>query len=74
MKNQTKQKACNDENEFDRSALTKQNKLINHDGEDSNTAKSKLGKTEKEILFDLVGELSIPINSFNTIPSVFKRN
>lgn len=74
MKNQTKQKASNDENEFDRSALTKQYKLINHDGEDSSTPKIKLGKTKEEILFALVGELSIPINSFNIILSPLKQN
>ena len=71
MKNQAKQKAANDDNELGNRlsspALTLQNELFYQVGEDSFTSQFNLGKTEEQILIDIVGKLTIPGNSLNTI-------
>jgi len=78
MKNQAKRKAASDENELGNtiniSAWAMQNERFNYLGEDTFPLEIKLGKTEEEILFDLVGKLSIPMNSLNAIPFLFKQS
>ena len=78
MKNQAKEKAANDENEpgnrLNSRALTLHNALFYQVGEGLAIPLFEPGKTEEEILIDLVGELSIPTKSLNAKPSNFKQS
>jgi len=78
MKNQTKPKGANDENELRNRvnipALTMQNELFNPFGEDSFASQFNLDKIEEEILIHLVGKLTIPTKSLSPIPSLFKQS
>jgi len=64
----------NQRNRFNIPTATIQNEVYNQVGEGSFSLLFKLGKSDEEILSDLIGKLSIPTNSLNAMPSLFIQN